>query len=364
MTNFIIRRIFQSIILLFFVSLLIYIILNIVPGGPFDMLKLSNPRLGQTHIDRLNALLDLDKPILPGTYCPKVDGVQQPCRLDQGRYLRWLARVARFDFGHSWLMQTGTPVLSMIGQRVWYTLLLMGISTLLAIIIAVPIGIYSAVKQYSISDYFVTALAFFGQSMPTFWTGLMAMAVFAVALNWFPTGGVRTSGQEGDIIEALARVFTLGRSHPELAGKEMATIVDGLRHVALPALVLTYFNMAGWARYTRASMLEVLRQDYMRTARSKGLKERVVIMKHGLRNALIPLITILAFSIPSLFGGAIITETIFSWPGIGRMQIDAISNVDWPVVQGILVIEAFLVIFSNLLADILYAVVDPRIQYS
>lgn len=364
MTNFIIRRIIQSFILLFFVSLLIYIILNIVPGGPFDSLKLSNPRIGQSHIDRLNALLDLDKPLLPGKYCPKVAGVQQECRFDQGRYLRWLAKVAKFDFGKSWTMQTGTPVLTMIGQRIWYTLLLMGISTFLAIAIAVPIGIYSAVKQYSVGDYIVTAFAFFGQSMPTFWTGLMAMAIFSVALDLFPTGGVRTSGQEGDIIEALGRIFSLGRSHPELAGKEMSSIMDGLRHVALPALVLTYFNMAGWVRYTRASMLEVLRQDYMRTARAKGLKERVVILKHGLRNALIPLITILALSLPGLFGGAIITETIFSWPGMGRMNIDAISNVDWPVVQGLLVIEAFLVIFSNLLADVLYAVVDPRIQYS
>jgi peptide/nickel transport system permease protein len=261
-------------------------------------------------------------------------------------------------------MQSGTPVLKMIGQRLGYTLLLMGISTFLAILIAVPIGIYSAVKQYSLSDYIVTALAFFGQSMPTFWTGLMAMAIFAVGLGWFPTGGVRTSGQEGDIIEALSRILSLGRSYPELAGKELSSIADGLRHVALPALVLTYFSMAGWARYTRASMLEVLRQDYMRTARAKGLKERIVILKHGLRNALIPLITIFALSLPSLFGGAIITETIFSWPGMGRMQIDAIANVDWPVVQGLLVIEAFLIIFSNLLADVLYAVVDPRIQYS
>jgi peptide/nickel transport system permease protein len=364
MTNFIIRRVIQSFILLFFVSLLIYIILNIVPGGPFDTLKLSNPRIGQSHIDRLNALLDLDKPLLPGNYCPKVGGVQQPCRLDQGRYLRWLGKVAHFDFGKSWTMQVGTPVLTMIGQRVWYTLLLMGISTFLAIILAVPIGIYSAVKQYSAGDYIVTAFAFFGQSMPTFWTGLMAMSIFAVALNMFPTGGVRTSGQPGDIIEALARILSLGRAHPDLAGKEMPIILDGLRHVALPALVLTYFNMATWVRYTRASMLEVLRQDYMRTARAKGLKERIVILKHGLRNALIPLITILAFSIPGLFSGAIITESIFSWPGMGRMNIDAISNVDWPVVQGLLVIEAFLVIFSNLLADVLYAVVDPRIQYS
>ena len=169
---------------------------------------------------------------------------------------------------------------------------------------------------------------------------------------------------EGDIIEALGRIFSFGRLYPELAGKELASILDGLKHVALPVMVLTYFNMAGWVRYTRTSMLEVLRQDYMRTARAKGLRERVVILKHGLRNALIPLITILALSIPGLFGGAIITETIFSWPGMGRMQIDAIANVDWPVVQGLLVIQAFLLIFSNLLADVMYAVVDPRIQYN
>lgn len=364
MTTFIIRRLIQSVVLLFFVSVLIYVILNIVPGGPFDMLKLSNPRLGQSHIERLNALLDLDKPLLPGQYCPKVAGVQQPCRLDQGRYLRWLGKVVKGDMGQSWTLKPGTPVLELIWGRLGYTVLLMGLSTLLAIILAVPIGIFSAVKQYSAADYTVTALAFFGQSMPTFWTGLMAIAIFSVALGWFPTGGVRSAGAEGDIIEALGRVLTFGRAYPELAGKEISTILDGLRHVALPTLVLTYFNMAGWVRYTRTSMLEVLRQDYMRTARAKGLRERVVILKHGLRNALIPLITILALAIPGLFGGAIITETIFSWPGMGRMNIDAISVVDWPVVQGLLVIEAFLLIFSNLLADVMYAVVDPRIQYS
>lgn len=364
MTNFIIRRVIQSFILLFFISVLIYIVLNIVPGGPFDLLAQANPRLGRSHIERLNALLDLDKPLLPGQYCPTVSGVQQPCRLDQGRYVRWLSRVIQGDLGQSWTMRTGTPVLEMIWSRVGYTVLLMGISTFLAIAIAVPIGIYSAVKQYSITDYMATALAFFGQSMPTFWTGLMAMAIFAVALDWFPTSGVREAGAPGDIIEAIARIFSFGQAYPDLAGKELDTILDGLRHIALPALVLTYFNMAGWVRYTRASMLEVLRQDYMRTARAKGLRENVVILKHGLRNALIPLITILALTLPSLFAGAIITETIFSWPGMGRMQIEAIANVDWPVVQGLLVIEAFLVVFCNLLADVMYAVVDPRIQYS
>ncbi len=363
MTNFIIRRLFQSGILLFFISMVIYVVINLVPGGPFDLLALSNPRITQSMIDRLNALLDLDKPLLPGQYCPKVSGEQLPCRLDQGRYFRWLGKVLKGDWGTSWTMQTGTAVLTMIWSRVGYTVLLMGLSTFLAIAIAVPIGIYSAVKQYSIADYLVTALAFFGQSMPTFWTGLMAMAIFAVMLGLFPTSGVREAGAKGDIIEALARILSFGRLYPDLAGQELTSIVDGLRHVALPTLVLTYFNMAQWARYTRSSMLEVLRQDYMRTARAKGLRERVVILKHGLRNALIPLITILALTIPNLFGGAIITETIFSWPGMGRMFIDAISNVDWPVVQGLLVISAFLVVFSNLLADVLYAVVDPRIQY-
>ena len=364
MTSYIVRRLIQSVVLLFFISILLYVILNIVPGGPFDTLKQANPRVTQSQIDRLNALLDLDKPILPGQYCPMVKGEQQPCVLDQGRYIRWLGKVVKGDFGKSWTMSTGTQVSKMIGQRIGYTLLLMGLSLFLAMLIAIPIGIYSAVRQYSIPDYIVTAIAFFGQSMPTFWTGLMAMSIFAVGLGLFPTGGVRVSGAPGDIIDALNRIFSFGRVAPQLAGKEGKLILDGLHHVALPALVLTFFNLAQWSRFTRASMLEVLKQDYMRTARAKGLLERVVVLKHGLRNALIPLVTIFALQLPSLFGGALITESIFSWPGMGRMLIDAISNVDWPVVQGVLIISAFLVVFSNLLADILYAVVDPRIQYS
>ena len=278
--------------------------------------------------------------------------------------MRWLGKVVQGDFGKSWTMKTGTAVNGMIAGRVGYTLLLMVLSTFFAIIIAVPIGIYSAVHQYSKLDYFVTALAFFGQSMPTFWTGLMAISIFSVGLDIFPTGGVRTSGSSGDIIEAISRILSFGTAYPAMAGQEGQVILDGLLHVALPCLVLTFYNLAGWSRYTRSSMLEVLRQDYMRTARAKGLSERVVIIKHGLRNALIPLVTIIALTIPGLFGGALITETIFSWPGMGRMLVEGIENVDWPVVQGILVITAFLVVFSNLLADIMYAVVDPRISYS
>jgi len=364
MSTYIFRRLIQSLVLLFFISWLIYMLLNLAPGGPFDMLALSNPRITQSQVDRLNALLDLHKPLLPGKYCPEFEGEDVPCRFDQGRYIRWVTKVLQGDWGTSWTMKVGQPVTGLIMGRLGYTFLLMGLSTLLAILIAVPIGIYSAVRQYSAGDYVMTTIAFFGQSMPTFWTGLMAMAIFAVALNWFPTGGVRTTGMEGDIVEALANIFTFGRSYPELAGKQIPTILDGLRHLALPVMVLAFFNMAVWSRYTRSSMLEVMRQDYMRTARAKGLVERVVIIKHGLRNALIPLITILALTIPALFAGAIITESIFSWPGMGRMYIDAISNVDWPVVQGLLVITAGLTIFSNLLADIMYAVVDPRIHYT
>ena len=244
MTDYIIRRLIQSAVLLFFISMLLYVILNLVPGGPFDMLRLSNPRMTGSQLDRLNALLDLDKPLLPGQYCPQIGEIQEPCRFDQGRYLRWLGKVVQGDWGKSWTIANGKPVLGLIGGRLWYTVLLMGISLVVAIIIAVPIGIYSAIHQYSIIDYFVTALAFFGQSMPTFWTGLMAMAIFSVALGWFPTSGVRTAGSEGDIIEALGRVLSFGRSHPELAGQEWATIVDGLKHLALPAGVLVFFGLA------------------------------------------------------------------------------------------------------------------------
>jgi peptide/nickel transport system permease protein len=254
-------------------------------------------------------------------------------------------------------------VTDLIRMRLGYTILLMSLSLILALSIAIPLGIYSAVKQYSIMDYFVTTLAFFGQSMPTFWTSLMAIAIFSVALDWFPTGGVRTSGMDGDIIEALGNLFTAGKAHPELQGQGIMLISDGLKHVALPALVLAFFNLAGWSRFTRSAMLEVLRQDYMRTARAKGLKERLVIIRHGLRNTMIPLITLIGLAIPGLFGGALITETIFSWPGMGRLLIDAIANVDWPIVQGILVITAGLVIFSNLMADVMYGLVDPRVQY-
>jgi peptide/nickel transport system permease protein len=241
----------------------------------------------------------------------------------------------------------------------------MGLSTLFSIILALPIGVYSAVKQYSWADYLVTALSFFGASMPTFFFGILMIIVFSVTLHWLPAaGGVSTPGLPGDIISAIANFFTLGQAHPEIAGRELTLFLDGLKHLLMPAVVLSLFNLAQYSRFVRSSMLEVLRQDYMRTARAKGVVERIVILKHGLRNALIPVVTIIMLTIPTLFTGAIVTETIFSWPGMGRLFIDGISQVDWPLVQGILVIAAFLVVIFNLLADISYALIDPRIQYS
>jgi peptide/nickel transport system permease protein len=345
MRNYIIRRLIQTLVLLVFISALIFIILQLVPGGPFDALRFSNPKITAAHIERLNALLGLNKPI-------------------HERYLDWLSNVLRGHWGTSWTTAPGRTVTQLILYRLPYTLLLMGLSTFLAVAIAVPIGIYSAVRQYSWVDYLVTALSFFGTSMPTFWFGIMMIITFSVTLGWFPTSGVATSQIGGDITDVISRVVTLGRTHPDIAGKELTIFIDGLQHLIMPATVLSLFSMAQWSRFSRSSMLEVLRQDYMRTARSKGVRERVVILKHGLRNALIPIITIMAIDIPTLFTGAIVTETIFSWPGMGRLFFDALNHVDWPVVQGILVMTAILVVFSNLLADVLYAVVDPRIQYS
>lgn len=319
MHTFLFRRTAQMVVLLVFISALIYIILNFVPGGPFDSLRFSNSRITEEHVRQLERLLGLDKPL-------------------HERYLIWLFNVLRGDWGQSWGVAFGQPVLEIIQSRLGNTLILMGISLAVSIIIAVPIGVYSAIRQYSVIDYIVTGLSFFGMSMPTFWFGIMMLIVFSVGLRWFPAGGVSTPGMEGDII-------------------------DRLRHLALPVTVLSLFNVAGWSRYVRSSMLEVLGQDFLRTAKAKGLAEHKVLIKHALRYALIPFITLVGLTLPELFGGAIITETIFAYSGMGILYYNAIVASDWPLVQAIMVMLAFLVVASNLFADILYAVVDPRIKY-
>lgn len=228
--------------------------------------------------------------------------------------------------------------------RIGNTIQLMFPALLLSLLIAIPLGVYSAYRQYSLIDYVINFLAFLGISLPVFWFGIMMIYVFAENLQLFPAGGVQTPG-----------IYGQGTG---------AVVADRLQHAILPTIVLSIFYVGRWLRYMRASMLEVLPKDYIRTARAKGLSERAVILKHAFRNALIPVVTVLALSIPSLFGGAMLTETVFSWPGVGRLQYDAVMNSDYYVAIVVFLIEAILVMVGNLLADAVYIIVDPRIRKS
>jgi peptide/nickel transport system permease protein len=264
--------------------------------------------------------------------------------------------ILRMDFGWSWKLAAGQPVTELIKSRLGNTLILMITATVVSLIIAIPIGIYSGVHQYSGTDYAVTTFAFFGSAMPVFWFGLMLILLFSYGfkqwgLPYMPSGGtiLVREAQPGSLEQILS--ITKG------------SFADRFVHIILPGIMLSLLYLAGWSRYMRSSMLEVLRQDYVRTARAKGLIERVVIIKHALRNALIPIITIVVFQLPGIFGGAILTETVFSYPGIGRLYFEALNQSDWPVVMSILFIQAILVVIATLLGDVLYTVVDPRIRF-
>jgi peptide/nickel transport system permease protein len=321
MRTFLIRRLFQNAILLLIISVIVYGILYLVPGGPFDQLNFGavSASAAAAQVKRLNELLGLDKPL-------------------HERYLTWLGRALTGDWGMSWTVAFGQPVARLVESRLGNTLLLMGLSAIFSLLIAMPIGIISAVRPYSVWDYVITGFSFFGLSMPTFWFGVMMLIIFSVTLGWFPAGGAITPGKGDDI-------------------------VDRIRHLVLPVIVLSLVQVAGQSRFIRSSMLETLKQDFVRTARAKGVPWFRVVMTHALRNAILPVITLLGLEIPQLFGGAIITETIFTWPGMGRLFFEGISKNDWPLVQAITMMSAFLVVAGNLLADLCYAAVDPRIRY-
>ena len=394
MTNYLIRRGFQMVLVVILATIAIYGLLNAVPGGPLSGLNLAadaKQRLSQEDIARLEATLGLNKPVYlayltwmggedwldevgnaignpgpaekmfeTGTWrdyqsptCQDAGGTNvgadpirtNPCR---GGVLRW-------DWGQSWSLARGQTVTSVIGSRVSNTLILMTSVTIISLLIALPIGIISAVRQYSRLDYAVTTFSFFGISMPVFWFGLLTIILFGVqfqqwGLPFFPTGDVFTT-----------RVIS--GSIQDVLGIQPYSVADRIIHLVLPVSVLTLLYLAGWSRFMRSSMLEVLRQDYVRTARSKGLRERMVILKHAARNALIPLITIVVFQIPGIFSGAIITETIFNYPGMGRLFIDSLNRDDWPIVMALLFITAILVVLATLIGDILYTIVDPRIRF-
>ncbi len=264
--------------------------------------------------------------------------------------------VLRMDFGTSWAVARGQPIEMIIESRLRHTITLTVTATLLSLIVAIPVGIYSAVKQYSRLDYVVTTFTFFGTAMPVFWLGLMLILIFSIkfrewGIPYFPAGGIASvrTPPRGSLLRAL--------------NIKPGDFVDKAVHLFLPTITLSLLSMATWSRYMRASMLEVLRQDYVRTARAKGLVERMVIVKHAMRNALIPIVTIIVFTIPGIFSGATITETIFSWQGIGRLYYDALGSDDWPLVMVVLFIQAALTVIATLVGDVLYTVVDPRIRY-
>jgi peptide/nickel transport system permease protein len=266
------------------------------------------------------------------------------------------AGILRLDFGTSWKLAPRQSVTGLIQTRLGNTVTLMTTATVFSLLVAIPIGIYSGVHQYSKVDYAVTTFAFFGSAMPVFWFGLMLILVFSHGFKTWGLPFMPSGGTQLDRAAPAGSLLALMNTTP-------GSLVDRVVHIILPATMLSLVYLAGWSRYMRSSMLEVLRQDYVRTARAKGLIERVVIIKHALRNALIPIITIVVFTIPGIFGGATLTETVFGYPGIGRLYFDALNTSDWPVVMAILFISAILVVFATLLGDILYTVVDPRIRF-
>lgn len=321
MLAYVVRKLIFSAVVLFFASIVIFWLVSL-SGDPVTDLKL-NPRIRPEDLQRITAQYGLDKP--------------KPVQ-----YAIWMRGVLQGDLGTSF--KQNASVNSIIGQRIYPTVLLMGASLILTVIIAIPFGIYSAIKKYSLLDNAGTFLSFVGYSMPVFWLGLILQLVLGVYLTQW-------AGQ---------RIFyTVGMSDPMGAGG----FVDLLQHLTLPVITLSVGNIAAFSRFQRGAMLDVLSSDYLRTARAKGLSERSVYLKHALRNALIPTITLLALSMATIFGGAVITESVFAWPGLGFLFYDSLYKGDYNVARGILIISAALVVFFNLVADLAYAFVDPRVSY-
>jgi peptide/nickel transport system permease protein len=315
MAHYILRRLLQGIPLMFGVTLVCFLMLNLAPGDAAQFAISS--RASELEIERARHSLGLDQP-----------WYQQ--------YWTLLGHWGRLDFGESWIQKR--PVSDILKNRAPRTMVLVGLSILVSLLIAIPIGIISAVKQYSFSDNIVTVIAFIGISIPSFWLGIMCILLFSVKLHWLPTGGAETVGQS----------FGVG---------------DFLKHLAMPLAVLTIVRTASWVRYLRSSMLEVLRQDYIRTAHAKGLANRTVLTRHALRNALTPIVTLLGLSLPDIFAGAIITEQIFNWQGLGQLAVSSALRRDTPVVMALVILTGVAIVIGNLLADICYRLVDPRIRF-
>jgi peptide/nickel transport system permease protein len=313
-SGFLIRRLLQAIVLLFIVSMIGFAILHLAPGGPLSQFAASGD-MTQADLDRLSAQLGLDRPL-------------------PVQYVEWLWRLLGGDWGVSYRDQQ--PVLKIIAAHIGATMELMLSSTLLAMLLGAWIGILGAIKRYSLFDSLATIGAMIALSIPTFWFGLVIIYVFSVGLGWLPAGNRYTVGD--------------------------GSFLNRIHHLIGPCIVLALVSTAVWSRYMRSSMLDVINQDYIRTARAKGLSERYILVRHALRNALLPMITITGLQVPTLLSGALVTETVFTWPGMGRLFLDSISYRDYPTIMGILMLTAVMVLLGSLIADVLYGVADPRIE--
>jgi peptide/nickel transport system permease protein len=322
MLLFALRRLVLSIPLLIGITFISYLVIGLAPGGPLDFLTPEDPNASPEVRERLIKEFGLDQPI-------------------HVQYWQWLKRVVRLDFGRTFLPD-GKPVLTKIGERLPITLLLNAIEMMVIVGLAVPIGVLSAVRQYSLYDKVTTIFVFVGFATPDFWLALLLMILFGVELGWLPISGLRSLNWE---------YLSFWRQQWDVVG-----------HLILPIAVATFGGLAGFSRYMRQSMLEVVRQDFIQTARAKGLSEQTVIGKHALRNALLPVVTILGLSLPGLIGGSVIIESIFAIPGMGQLMVQSVFSRDYPVVMGNLVIVATLTLVANLIADIAYGMVDPRIR--
>ncbi len=324
MRQYIIRRLLISVVIIFGVSVILYAIIRAMPGNYIDSVMRGNPLITPARIAEMKDLYGLNDGVFEG-------------------YFKWLANAVKGDFGNSFI--SGQPVIHDISSRMWVSFWLSLISLIFQLLIAVPLGVIAATKQYSKTDYTVTVIALVGISMPGFFFAIILQQVFAMGLGWLPLQGM---------IDA--------RNHQFMSTFEQ--MMDYLVHFIMPITVLTLISIGGLMRYTRTNMLEVLNSDYIRTARAKGLSEKTVIYKHAFRNTLIPIVTILGGTLPSLFAGAMITESVFAIEGLGKAGLNAINKGDIPYIMAFNTFLAILTLLGTLMADITYAVVDPRVRLS
>ncbi|MDQ2693716.1 MAG: ABC transporter permease [Chloroflexota bacterium] len=324
MTTYILRRVLQAIPILFFLSVFLFGVVRLMPGGPLAQAE-RNPNVSPEQLAALRLRLGLDQPL-------------------PVQYLKWIkAFVLEGDWGYS--IKFRRPVAEMISERMPATLILFAAGFFVMLLFAIPIGVYSAIKPYSLFDNVITTFSFAGQSVPVYWLGLVLIVVFYLNVQnpfgvgpMFPAGGMYTVGREGDLL-------------------------DLLWHLVLPVAAMSFSWIAWYSRFLRSSMRDTLNEDYVRTARAKGLSMRTVHFRHALRNALLPLVTLIALDLPTVFGGAVFIETIFAWPGMGRLFWDAAKGRDYPILLAVMMITAALTLLFNLIADIVYGFLDPRIRY-